>query len=242
MKFFIDTADKNKIMDLMSTGMIDCVTTNPSLIAKNGDDMAETIKGICNIQNGPVSAEVTAIDYDGMVEEGEYLASLADNVVVKVPLTQEGLMACKTLARLGINVNVTLCFSLGQALLAAKADATYISPFVGRLDDTGENGMELIRDIVKMYGLHGLHTEVLVASVRSVKHVEQAALLGADVCTIPPKILLELYEHPLTGKGLDAFMADWANTGQSILPQGHRGMRDESKRLVLGPDDGSFAI
>jgi len=241
MKFFIDTADKNKIMDLVPTGMIDGVTTNPSLIMKQGDDMATTIKGICNIQNGPVSAEVTAIDYAHMVEEGQYLASLADNVVVKVPLTVDGLKACKTLRHLKIDVNVTLCFSVAQALLAAKADATYISPFVGRLDDTGEDGMDLIKDIVKMYGLHGFNTQVLVASIRNIQHVEQAAVLGADVCTIPPKVLLELYEHPLTKKGLDDFLVDWANTGQSILPAGHTNL-EKSTKIKLSEDDGSFAI
>jgi len=241
MKFFIDTADKNKIMDLVPTGMIDGVTTNPSLIMKQGDDMATTIKGICNIQNGPVSAEVTAIDYAHMVEEGQYLASLADNVVVKVPLTVDGLKACKTLRHLKIDVNVTLCFSVAQALLAAKADATYISPFVGRLDDTGEDGMDLIKDIVKMYGLHGFNTQVLVASIRNIQHVEQAAVLGADVCTIPPKVLLELYEHPLTKKGLDDFLVDWANTGQSILPAGHTNL-EKSTKVKLSEDDGSFAI
>ena len=241
MKFFIDTADKNKIMDLVPTGMIDGVTTNPSLIMKQGDDMATTIKGICNIQNGPVSAEVTAIDYAHMVEEGQYLASLADNVVVKVPLTVDGLKACKTLRHLKIDVNVTLCFSVAQALLAAKADATYISPFVGRLDDTGEDGMDLIKDIVKKYGLHGFNTHVLVASIRNIQHVEQAAVLGADVCTIPPKVLLELYEHPLTKKGLDDFLVDWANTGQSILPAGHTNL-EKSTKVKLSEDDGSFAI
>ena len=241
MKFFIDTADKNKIMDLVPTGMIDGVTTNPSLIMKQGDDMATTIKGICNIQNGPVSAEVTAIDYAHMGEEGQYLASLADNVVVKVPLTVDGLKACKTLRHLKIDVNVTLCFSVAQALLAAKADATYISPFVGRLDDTGEDGMDLIKDIVKMYGLHGFNTQVLVASIRNIQHVEQAAVLGADVCTIPPKVLLDLYEHPLTKKGLDDFLVDWANTGQSILPAGHTNL-EKSTKVKLSEDDGSFAI
>jgi transaldolase len=240
MKFFIDTADKNRIMELIPTGMIDGVTTNPSLIAKNGDDMATTIKGICNIQNGPVSAEVTAIDHTHMVEEGQYLASLAENVVVKVPLTVDGLIACKTLRHLDIDVNVTLCFSVGQALLAAKADATYISPFVGRLDDTGESGMDLIKNIVRMYGLYRFDTQVLVASIRNIQHVEQAAVLGADVCTIPPKVLLDLYEHHLTKKGLDTFLADWANTGQSILPEGYTNL--EKSKLVLQPDDGTFAI
>jgi len=216
-KFFIDTANIDKILELIPTGMVDGVTTNPSLIYKNGDDMAKTIKGICNIQNGPVSAEVTAIDHAHMVQEGQYLASLADNVVVKVPLTVDGLIACKTLRHLGIEVNVTLCFSVAQALLAAKAGATYISPFVGRLDDIGEDGMNLIADIVKMYCVQGFKTEVLVASVRSVKHVELAAVLGAQVVTIPSDVVYKMYEHILTKKGLDSFMADWASTGQTIL-------------------------
>lgn len=241
MKFFIDTADKDKIMDLIPTGMVDGVTTNPSLIMKQGDDMATTIKGICNIQNGPVSAEVTAIDHSHMVEEGQYLASLADNVVVKVPLTVDGLIACKTLRHLSIDVNVTLCFSVAQALLAAKADATYISPFVGRLDDTGEDGMDLIKNIVQMYCVQGFTTRVLVASIRNVEHVMKAAILGAHIVTIPPKIVYELYEHPLTKKGLDAFLADWANTGQSILPQGHTNL-EKSTKIKLSEDDGSFAI
>ena len=219
MKFFIDTADKEKILDLIPTGMVDGVTTNPSLIAKNGDDMAKTIKGICNIQNGPVSAEVTATDHAHMVEEGQYLAGLAKNVVVKVPLTVAGLIACKTLRHLGIEVNVTLCFSVAQALLAAKAGATYISPFVGRLDDADGKGvgMELIKDIVEMYYIQGYATEVLVASVRSVEHVEQAAVIGAHVVTVPPHIVYAMYEHELTKKGLEAFLADWASTGQTIL-------------------------
>tara|TARA_B110000495_G_scaffold191813_1_gene195312 strand:+ start:16 stop:678 length:663 start_codon:yes stop_codon:yes gene_type:complete len=219
MKFFIDTADKEKILDLIPTGMVDGVTTNPSLIAKNGDDMAKTIKGLCNIQNGPVSAEVTATDHAHMVEEGQYLAGLAKNVVVKVPLTVAGLIACKTLRHLGIEVNVTLCFSVAQALLAAKAGATYISPFVGRLDDADGKGvgMELIKDIVEMYYIQGYATEVLVASVRSVEHVEQAAVIGAHVVTVPPHIVYAMYEHELTKKGLEAFLADWASTGQTIL-------------------------
>jgi len=219
MKFFIDTADKEKILDLIPTGMVDGVTTNPSLIAKNGDDMAKTIKGLCNIQNGPVSAEVTATDHAHMVEEGQYLAGLAKNVVVKVPLTVAGLIACKTLRHLGIEVNVTLCFSVAQALLAAKAGATYISPFVGRLDDFVKpgTGMELIKDIVEMYYIQGYATEVLVASVRSVEHVEQAAVIGAHVVTVPPHIVYAMYEHELTKKGLEAFLADWASTGQTIL-------------------------
>lgn len=242
MDFFIDTADKKKIMELIPTGLVDGVTTNPSLIMKQGDDMATTIQGICDIQNGPVSAEVTATDHTGMVEEGQYLASLAKNVVVKVPLTVDGLIACKTLRHLKIEVNVTLCFSVTQALLAAKVGATYISPFVGRLDDISEDGMSLVSDIVKMYCVHGFDTKVLVASIRSVEHVAKAALLGAHVVTIPPNVVYDLYEHPLTDKGLEAFLKDWKKTGQSILPQGHSGIREESKRVVLPPDDGSFAI
>ena len=186
MKFFVDTADIKQIEDLMPTGLVDGVTTNPSLIAKNGDDMAETIKKICSIVSGPVSAEVTATDYNKMLEEGKYLASLAKNVAVKVPLTLDGLKTC-------------------------------ISPFVGRLDDTGENGMALIEDIVTVYDNYGFETEVLVASIRSKQHVIDSAVIGADVATLPPKVIYELYEHPLTGKGLKAFLDDWAKTGQSIL-------------------------
>ena len=217
MKFFVDTADIKQIEDLMPTGLVDGVTTNPSLIAKNGDDMAETIKKICSIVSGPVSAEVTATDYNKMLEEGKYLASLAKNVAVKVPLTVDGLKTCKELRNQGAMVNVTLCFSAAQALLAAKAGATFISPFVGRLDDTGENGMALIEDIVTVYDNYGFETEVLVASIRSKQHVIDSAVIGADVATLPPKVIYELYEHPLTGKGLKAFLDDWAKTGQSIL-------------------------
>ena len=217
MKFFVDTADIKQIEDLMPTGLVDGVTTNPSLIAKNGDDMAETIKRICSIVSGPVSAEVTATDYNKMLEEGKYLASLAKNVAVKVPLTLDGLKTCKELRNQGTMVNVTLCFSAAQALLAAKAGATFISPFVGRLDDTGENGMALIEDIVTVYDNYGFETEVLVASIRSKQHVIDSAVIGADVATLPPKVIYELYDHPLTDKGLKAFLDDWAKTGQSIL-------------------------
>ena len=219
MKFFVDTADIKQIEDLMPTGLVDGVTTNPSLIAKNGDDMAETIKKICSIVSGPVSAEVTATDYNKMLEEGKYLASLAKNVTVKVPLTLDGLKTCKELRNQGAMVNVTLCFSAAQALLAAKAGATFISPFVGRLDDTGENGMALIEDIVTVYDNYGFETEVLVASIRSKQHVIDSAVIGADVATLPPKVIYELYEHPLTDKGLKAFLDDWTKTGQSILPK-----------------------
>ena len=219
MKFFVDSADIKQIEDLMPTGLIDGVTTNPSLIAKNGDDMAKTIKDICTLVSGPVSAEVTATDSDKMLEEGQYLASLAKNVTIKVPLTINGLKTCKALRAQGTQVNVTLCFSATQALLAAKAGASFISPFVGRLDDIGEKGMDLIEDIVVIYENYGFETEVLVASVRSKQHVIDAAIIGAHVATLPPKIIYELYEHPLTDKGLKAFLDDWGKTGQSILPK-----------------------
>jgi len=219
MKFFVDSADIKQIEDLMPTGLIDGVTTNPSLIAKNGGDMAKTIKDICALVSGPVSAEVTAIDSEKMLEEGQYLASLAKNVTIKVPLTVNGLKTCKALRSQGTQVNVTLCFSAAQALLAAKAGASFISPFVGRLDDIGEKGMDLIEDIVVIYENYGFETEVLVASVRSKQHVIDAAIIGAHVATLPPKVIYELYEHPLTDKGLKAFLDDWNKTGQSILPK-----------------------
>ena len=219
MKFFVDSADIKQIEDLMPTGLIDGVTTNPSLIAKNGDDMAKTIKDICALVQGPVSAEVTATDSDKMLEEGQYLASLAKNVTIKVPLTINGLKTCKALRAQGTQVNVTLCFSAAQALLAAKAGASFISPFVGRLDDIGEKGMDLIEDIVVIYENYGFETEVLVASVRSKQHVIDAAIIGAHVTTLPPKVIYELYEHSLTDKGLKAFLDDWSKTGQSILPK-----------------------
>ena len=219
MKFFVDTANIKEIENLISTGFVDGVTTNPSLIAKQGDDMAETIKAICSIVSGPVSAEVTATEFSKMLEEGEYLASLAKNVAVKVPLTVDGLKTCKALREKNTMVNVTLCFSAAQALLAAKAGANFISPFVGRLDDIGEKGMDLIDDIVVMYENYGFDTEVLVASVRSKQHLIDAAVIGAHVATLPPKVIYELYEHPLTDKGLKAFLDDWAKTGQSILPK-----------------------
>ena len=217
MKFFVDSADIKQIKDLMPTGLVDGVTTNPSLIAKNGDDMAKTIKDICALVSGPVSAEVTATDSDKMLEEGQYLASLAKNVTIKVPLTINGLKTCKALRAQGTQVNVTLCFSAAQALLAAKSGASFISPFVGRLDDIGEKGMDLIEDIVVIYENYGFETEVLVASVRSKQHVIDAAIIGAHVTTLPPKVIYELYEHPLTDKGLKAFLDDWGKTGQSIL-------------------------
>ena len=218
MKFFVDTANIEEIENLVPTGFIDGVTTNPSLIAKQGDDMAETIKAICSIVSGPVSAEVTATEFTKMLEEGAYLASLAKNVAVKVPLTVDGLRTCKALREKGTMVNVTLCFSAAQALLAAKAGATFISPFVGRLDDIGEKGMDLIEDIVVMYDNYAFDTEILVASIRTKQHLIDAAIIGAHVSTLPPKVIYELYEHPLTDKGLKAFLDDWAKTGQSILP------------------------
>ena len=217
MKFFIDTANIEEIEKLIPTGFVDGVTTNPSLIAKQGQDMAETIKAICSIVKGPVSAEVTATDFSTMLKEGEYLASLAKNVAVKVPLTLDGLKTCKALREKETMVNVTLCFSAAQALLAAKAGATFISPFVGRLDDIGEKGMDLIEDIVDIYDNYGFDTQVLVASIRTKQHLIDAAIIGAHVSTIPPKIMYELYEHPLTDKGLKAFLDDWVKTGQSIL-------------------------
>jgi len=219
MKFFVDTANIKEIEDLVPTGFVDGVTTNPSLIAKQGDDMAETIKAICSLISGPVSAEVTATELPEMINEGKYLASLAKNVAVKVPLTVSGLKACKVLRGQGTMVNVTLCFSAAQALLAAKAGASFISPFVGRLDDIGEKGMDLIEDIVVMYENYGFDTEVLVASVRTKQHVIDAAVIGAHVATLPPKVIYELYDHPLTDKGLKAFLDDWLKTGQSILPK-----------------------
>ena len=219
MKFFVDTADIKQIEELIPTGFINGVTTNPSLIAKQGADMKETIKAICSLVKGPVSAEVTATDHVTMLKEGEYLASIAKNVAVKVPLTVDGLKTCKKLKEKEIMVNVTLCFSAAQALLAAKAGATFISPFVGRLDDIGEKGMDLIEDIVIIYENYGFDTEVLVASVRTTQHVIDAALIGAQVVTLPPKIIHELYNHQLTDKGLKAFLDDWAKTNQSILPK-----------------------
>ena len=217
MKFFVDTADVTEIADLAATGLLDGVTTNPSLVAKAGRDFKTIIKEICAIVPGPVSAEVAALDYEGMIAEGRTLAKIAKNVTVKLPLTWEGLKACKTLTGEGTMVNVTLCFSANQALLAAKAGATFISPFVGRLDDQGIDGMELISEIRTIYDNYAnLSTEILVASIRTVNHVKQAALIGADVSTVPPGILKALVKHPLTDKGIEQFMADWKKTGQKI--------------------------
>jgi transaldolase len=218
MKFFIDTADLSEIKDLVATGLVDGVTTNPSLVAKSGRNFLEMVREICAVVAGPVSAEVTALDAPTMLAEGRKLAAIAKNVTVKVPLTPDGLKACRTLASEGTMVNVTLCFSAAQALLAAKAGATFVSPFVGRLDDVGTPGMELIRDIVAIYRNYPtLKTEVLVASIRHPIHVVEAAKLGAHVGTLPPSVLRQMFAHPLTEKGLAAFLADWAKTGQSIL-------------------------
>jgi transaldolase len=218
MKFFIDTADLAEIRALAATGLVDGVTTNPSLIAKSGRGFLDAIAEICSIVGGPVSAEVTATDSESMVKEGRKLAAVAGNVAVKVPLTPEGLKACRTLAEDGTMVNVTLCFSAAQAILAAKAGAAFVSPFVGRLDDVGTDGMQLIADIVEIYSNYPtFRTEVLVASVRNPMHVVAAAKLGAEVVTVPPAVLRQMFNHPLTDKGLAAFLADWQKTGQSIL-------------------------
>jgi transaldolase len=214
MKFFVDTADVTEIKELAEAGLLDGVTTNPTLVAKSGRAFKDVIAEICRIVEGPVSAEVTALDAAGMVREGQELRKIAKNVTVKVPLTIDGLKACKTLTGDGAMVNVTLCFSANQALLAAKAGATFISPFVGRLDDIHMEGMELISEI---YDNYGFDTEILVASVRSANHVKQAALIGADVVTAPPAVLKALAKHPLTDKGIEMFMADWKKTGQTIL-------------------------
>ncbi|WP_027833694.1 fructose-6-phosphate aldolase [Maritalea myrionectae] len=217
MKFFVDTAEVAEIKELNESGLLDGVTTNPSLIAKSGRDFIEVVKEICHLIDGPVSAEVAATDYDGMVKEGDYLASLADNVVIKLPLTMDGLKACRYFTNKGVKTNVTLCFSINQALLAAKAGATYVSPFIGRLDDINLDGMQLIEDIRTVYDNYGFETEILAASIRSANHVSDSALAGADVATIPPAVIRKLAEHPLTAKGLEAFVNDWKSTGQSIL-------------------------
>lgn len=218
MKFFIDSADLGELRDLAGTGLVDGVTTNPSLIAKSGRNMLDVIAEICALVPGPVSAEVTATDHATMLAEGRKLAAIARNVAVKVPLTPDGLKTCRALADQGTMVNVTLCFSPAQAILAAKAGAAFVSPFVGRLDDVGTDGMRLIADIVEIYRAYpAIRTEVLVASVRHPVHVVAAAKLGAHVATLPPGVLRQMYQHPLTDKGLAAFLADWRKTGQSIL-------------------------
>ncbi|QPC43634.1 fructose-6-phosphate aldolase [Kaustia mangrovi] len=218
MKFFVDTADVDEIAELAATGLVDGVTTNPSLVAKTGRDFKTVIREICALVDGPVSAEVAATEADAMVEEGRSLAEIATNVAVKVPLTLDGLKACRTLTQAGTMVNVTLCFNANQALLAAKAGATFVSPFIGRLDDIGLDGMELIEEIRQIYDNYdALSTEILAASIRGANHVKFAAMAGADVATVPPGVLRGLVMHPLTDKGLDAFLADWKKTGQSIL-------------------------
>ena len=216
MKFFVDTANVDEIRELNDLGLLDGVTTNPSLILKSGGSIAEVTKAICDIVDGPVSAEVVATEYDEIMREAKVLAKIADNVCIKVPLTLDGLKACKAIRSEGRMVNVTLCFSANQALLAAKAGATFISPFIGRVDDIGLDGMELISEIRTIYDNYDFQTEILAASVRTVNHVKQAALIGADVVTAPPATLKALVKHPLTDKGLEAFLADWAKTGQKI--------------------------
>ena len=216
MKFFVDTADVDDIRELNALGLVDGVTTNPSLILKSGRDIIEVTKEICGIVDGPVSAEVAATEYDQIMKEAAVLGAIADNICIKLPLTLDGLRACKSLTDAGHKTNVTLCFSANQALLAAKAGATYISPFVGRVDDMGTDGMDLIQEIRTIYDNYNFNTEILVASIRSVSHVKIAALIGADVSTIPPSTLKALVKHPLTDKGLAAFLADWEKTGQDI--------------------------
>lgn len=217
MKFFVDTADIAEIRELAETGLLDGVTTNPSLIAKAGRPIKEAIAEICSVVDGPVSAEVAATDFDGMMSEGEKLADIAENVAIKVPLSWDGLKACRALTQRGRKVNVTLCFSANQALLAAKAGATFISPFIGRLDDIALDGMELIGEIRTIYDNYpAISTEILAASIRTPNHVRQAAMAGADVATVPPAVLKNLVKHPLTDKGLEAFLTDWKKTGQMI--------------------------
>lgn len=216
MKFFVDTANLDEIKEANELGLLDGVTTNPSLVAKEGDiDFKKRIAEICEIVNGDVSAEVTALDTEGMLREGRELAKIADNVVIKCPLTWDGLKATKQFRSEGTKVNVTLCFSASQALLAAKAGASYISPFIGRLDDLSQDGMQLIRDIIQIYDNYGYETEVLAASIRHPMHIVESALAGADVVTVPFNIFQKIVKHPLTDKGLDAFLSDWKNSGRS---------------------------
>ena len=216
MKFFLDTADTAEITDLASTGLLDGVTTNPSLIAKSGRDFIEVVTEICKIVDGPVSAEVVSLEHTGMMKEAEKLLKIADNITIKVPLTWDGLKTCKSLADNGTMVNVTLCFNANQALLAAKAGATFISPFIGRLDDNGYDGLDLIQEIRQIYDNYSFDTEILAASARTVNHVKDCALIGADVVTLPANVMRSLCKHVLTDKGLEAFMADWKKTGQTI--------------------------
>lgn len=217
MKFFVDTADVDAISELNDLGMVDGVTTNPSLILKSGRDIIEVTKEICGIVSGPVSAEVVALEADAMIAEGRKLAEIADNIAIKLPLTWDGLKACKVLSGEGRMINVTLCFSANQALLAAKAGASFISPFIGRLDDINLDGMDLIEDIRTIYDNYGFETEILAASIRTVNHVQDCARIGADVMTAPPEVIQKLATHPLTDKGLEQFMKDWEKTGQKIL-------------------------
>ncbi len=217
MKFFVDTADVAAITELNALGMVDGVTTNPSLILKSGRDILEVTKEICRIVSGPVSAEVVSLTADEMIAEGRKLAKIASNIAVKVPLTWDGLKACKVLSGEGNMVNVTLCFSPNQALLAAKAGATFISPFIGRLDDINLDGLELIADIRQIYDNYGFETQILAASIRTPNHVAECARIGADVMTAPPEVIRKLASHPLTDAGLTQFMKDWAKTGQKIL-------------------------
>ncbi|WP_062011748.1 fructose-6-phosphate aldolase [Aureimonas sp. AU4] len=216
MKFFVDTADVAEIRELQEAGLIDGVTTNPSLVLKANRPIKELLKEICDVTDGPVSGEVASIEFDGMMREGKILSEIAPNIVIKLPLTLDGLKACKKFTEQGLKTNVTLCFSANQALLAAKAGATYISPFVGRLDDTNIDGMELIADIRRIYDNYDFETQILAASIRTANHVREAALLGADVATVPPATLKALVKHPLTDNGLKAFVADWEKTGQTI--------------------------
>jgi len=217
MKFFVDTAEIDEIAELNDLSMVDGVTTNPSLIMKSGRDIIEVTKEICDLVSGPVSAEVVATQANEMIAEGRKLAEIAENIAVKLPLTWDGLKACKVLSSEGKMVNVTLCFSVNQALLAAKAGATFISPFIGRLDDVNIDGMDIIADIRQVYDNYGYETQILAASIRTVNHVTQSALIGADVITAPPKVIKSLVNHPLTDQGLAQFMTDWAKTGQNIL-------------------------
>ena len=216
MKFFADTAEISEIRELAETGLLDGVTTNPSLIHKSGRQFIDVVREIAGVVEGPVSAEVVALDYDGMMREAEVLRNIADNIAIKVPLTEPGLKACKALTGDGSMVNVTLCFSAAQALLAAKAGATFISPFVGRHDDVGFDGMSLIADIRLIYDNYDFPTQILVASVRNPIHIHDAAKVGADVMTAPPAVIRQLFKHPLTDNGIKAFLADWEKTGQSI--------------------------
>jgi transaldolase len=217
MKFFADTADVAEIKEIQDMGLLDGVTTNPSLIAKSGRDFKEVIAEICKFVDGPVSAEVAALDFQGMIAEGNVLRKIAKNVTIKVPLTVDGLKACKVFTSEGTMVNVTLCFSANQALLAAKAGATFISPFVGRLDDINIDGMDLISEIRQIYDNYDFDTNILVASVRTANHIRESAMIGADYATAPPAVLKSLVKHPLTDKGIESFVADWKKTGQSII-------------------------